>query len=114
MRESDTIKVMGHSGFEVVLLNEQTVRKSGRFPEARRLKKQIEKQRLFHLRQERGEIRVPAIYSEHEGDEVYHADMEYIAAADLIQISMDSLNEFWDSSRPISVKATMRMYQIPS
>jgi hypothetical protein len=85
MSESDTIMVMGHSGFEVFLLNEKTVRKSGRFPEARRLKKQIEKQRLFHLRQERGEIRVPAVYSEYEGDGVYHADMEYIAAADLIQ-----------------------------
>jgi hypothetical protein len=77
--------VKGHSGFGVELIGPSTIRKSARGPQAARLRHQIDKQIAFHQAAQFERIVAPAIQRVEGGDEVFHADMDFIAADDFVE-----------------------------
>lgn len=94
------IKIIGHSGFGVELIDENTIRKVSRGSGAPRLQRQISKQKNFHLTAQSDCIRAPRVLAETNSKDFYSADMEFIAAKDFVQFFMDSnrdeINRFMD------------------
>jgi len=77
--------VKGNSGFCVELVDESTVRKSAKGSGSLRLKRQIEKQILFHDTPREDSVRAPKVFRMEGGADQFQADMEFIAARDFIQ-----------------------------
>lgn len=79
------VRVKGNSGFGLELVDELTIRKSASGAQAKRLKRQIEKQRLFDDTGSSDRVRTPKILRTSESAEAFHADMEFVVAEDFVQ-----------------------------
>jgi len=94
------IKINGHSGFGVELIDENTIRKVSTGAGAIRLHKQISKQKIFHDSLQTYYIRSPEILAEKSSNNYYSADMEYIAGKDFVHFFIDSnraeINQFME------------------
>jgi hypothetical protein len=77
--------VKGNSGFGIELVDELTIRKSSSGKAAARLKRQIEKQKLFYDQTAHNRVRTPKIFRISEKENSFHADMEFVAARDFVQ-----------------------------
>lgn len=79
------VRVKGNSGFGLELVDELTIRKSANGAQAKRLKRQIEKQILFGNTGSSDRVRTPKIIRTSENANAFHADMEFVVAEDFVQ-----------------------------
>src|SRR5436189_1093651 len=77
--------VKGNSGFGIELVDELTIRKSVTGKEAERLKRQIDKQILFHKVHHSERVRTPKVFRTSDVSSTFYADMEFVAAKDFVQ-----------------------------
>ncbi len=85
--------VKGNSGFGIELVDELTIRKSSTGKAAARLKRQIEKQKLFYDQTDHKRVRAPKIFRTSEKQDAFYADMEFVAARDFIQFLSEADRE---------------------
>jgi hypothetical protein len=93
------IRVVGHSGFSVELINENTVRKAAAHgAESERLRRQINKQITFQAASLQGRIRAPEVRRQIEASGAFSAEMEFVAGKDFVQFlteaNHDELDDF--------------------
>lgn len=77
--------VKGNSGFGLELVDELTIRKSANGEQAKRLKRQIEKQIRFGETNSSDRVRTPKILRTSDNAGAFHADMEFVVAEDFVQ-----------------------------
>jgi hypothetical protein len=77
--------VKGNSGFGIELVDELTIRKSASGKEAERLKRQIDKQILFHKAHTSDRVRTPKVFRTLGESSSFFAEMEFVAAKDFVQ-----------------------------